>query len=286
MTKAISYIKMNGLGNDFVIVDLRINDIEFTTEQIIAISDRKTGIGCDQFITIQASPKGADIFMRIYNQSGGEVEACGNATRCIVALLAKELNKNHIIVATGVGFMPSDIDGEIVSVDMGLPRFLWQQIPLSEEFKDTRGIELQIGPIDNPILHTPAVVNVGNPHAVFFVDDDPDLYDLERFGPMLENHPIFPERANISIAQITAPNVIKLRVWERGVGLTKACGTAACATAVCAARTNRVEREVEINLPGGKLNLDWREGDDHIIMAGGFSFDGEGNIAQNLLDVN
>jgi diaminopimelate epimerase len=284
MTQTIPYLKMNGLGNDFVVVDNRQLNYQFLGNQIRAIANRENGIGCDQFIIMDKAPKDADIFMRIYNHDGGEVEACGNATRCIASLLAKETGKQEVIVATSIGLLPSYVDDEIVSVDMGAPLFAWDKIPLSEEFNDTRGIELQIGPIDNPVLHTPAVVNVGNPHAVFFVENDPDDYDLELFGPMLENHPIFPERANISIAQITAPNVIKLRVWERGVGLTKACGTAACATAVCAARLELTLREVAIDLPGGRLFLEWQDEDDHIIMAGPFENNGSGIIPNHLLE--
>ncbi len=286
MTKTIPYLKMNGLGNDFVVIDNRQLNYQFSSEQIRAISNRETGIGCDQFIIMDTPPSGADILMRIYNYDGGEVEACGNATRCIAAVISKELGKNNIIVATSVGFLPSIVNGDLVSVDMGKPLFAWDQIPLSEEFSDTTKIELQIGPIDDPILHTPAVVNVGNPHAIFFVKEDPDVYELELFGPMLENHPIFPERANISIAQVTAQNEIKLRVWERGVGLTKACGTAACATAICAVRLNLTNQEVAIDLPGGRLNLHWRKSDNHIIMSGAYSLDGSGIIPQKLLTLS
>ncbi len=284
MNKAIAYLKMNGLGNDFVVLDGRKNSISLSAEQIRNISNRQNGIGCDQLI-IMENPRqeNVDIFMRIYNYDGGQVDACGNATRCIAALMAEELGKNEIIIETNAGLLPAIIDEEIILVDMGVPKFEWQEIPLAEEFADTTGIELQVGPIDNPILHTPAVVNVGNPHAVFFVDNDPDEYDLERFGSLLENHPIFPERANISLAQITAPNQIKLRVWERGVGETKACGTGACAAAVCAARKEITGREVRIVLRGGSLDINWRASDNHIIMSGGFSLDDKGIIPPNLL---
>ncbi len=150
---------------------------------------------------------------------------------------------------------------------MGTPRFNWDEIPLSEPFHDTKGIELQIGPIDDPVLHTPSVVNVGNPHCIFFVDDV-DAHDLARFGPMLEHHPLFPERANISLAQVTGPGSLRLRTWERGAGLTKACGTAACAAAVAAARRGLTDRVVTVTVPGGDLVIDWREDDDHILMTG------------------
>ena len=163
------------------------------------------------------------------------------------------------------------------TVDMGKPRFGWQEIPLAEEFRDTRGIELQIGPIDTPILHTPSVVNMGNPHAVFWVDD-PYVYELEKFGPLLENHPIFPERANITLAAIKSRDHIVMRTWERGAGLTKACGSAACAAAVAAARLNRTDRKVRMSLPGGDLVIEWRERDDHVLMTGGVEFEYDGSF--------
>lgn len=275
---------MNGLGNDFVVVDARTSGARFTPEQIRRISDREQGIGCDQFIVMEpGSRNGADVFMRIYNAEGGEVDACGNASRCVAALVAKETTKSDVMIATNAGLLASHVDGDMVTVDMGVPRFAWDQIPLAEEFSDTTGIELQIGPIDAPVLHTPSVVNVGNPHAVFWIENDPDIYDLHLFGPLLENHPVFPQRANISIAQVLAPDRIKVRVWERGVGLTKACGTAACAVAVCAARTERSERKVTIELPGGSLDLEWRESDGHILMTGPWELDGSGELDERLL---
>jgi diaminopimelate epimerase len=226
---------------------------------------------------------GIDVFMRIYNAEGGEVDACGNASRCIAALVGEETGRSDVLIATNAGLLPSIVEKEMVGVDMGAPRFDWEQIPLAEEFADTTGIELQIGPIDAPVLHTPSAVNVGNPHAVFWVDEDPDNYDLHLFGPLLEHHPIFPEGANISIAQVVSPQHIKVRVWERGAGLTKACGTAACAVAVCAVRTDRSNREVTIELPGGSLVLEWRESDGHILMTGPWALDGSGELTDDLL---
>ena len=165
---------------------------------------------------------------------------------------------------------------DLYTVDMGPPKFGWQDIPLAEEFRDTRYIELQIGPIDAPILHSPSVVSMGNPHAIFWVDDV-NAHDLTRFGPLLENHPIFPERANITLAHIVDRDHITIRTWERGVGLTRACGSAACATAVAAARLKRANRIVQVSLPGGDLGIEWREGDDHVLMTGTatFEFDGQ-----------
>lgn len=284
MSEAVPYLKMNGLGNDFIVVDARQNGVRFTPDQLRKLSARETGIGCDQFIVMEPAPyEGADVFMRIYNEDGSEVDACGNASRCVAALIADERGQKAVAIATNAGLLPSEVDGDMVTVDMGKPRFDWEAIPLAEEFADTRGIELQIGPIDAPVLHTPSVVNVGNPHAVFWVKDDPDDKDLHLFGPLLENHPIFPERANISVAQVLTDDHIKVRVWERGVGLTRACGTAACAVAVCAARTGRTAREVTISLPGGDLHLNWRESDDHILMTGPWSLDGEGVLPEALM---
>ena len=166
---------------------------------------------------------------------------------------------------------------DLYTVDMGPPKFGWKDIPLAEEFRDTRSIELQIGPIDSPILHTPSVVSMGNPHAIFWVDDV-DAYDLGRFGPLLENHPIFPDRANITLAHVVDRDHITIRTWERGAGLTKACGSAACATVVAAARLKRANRIVQITLPGGELGIEWREGDDHVLMTGTATFEFEGRF--------
>lgn len=275
----ISYLKMNGLGNEFVVLDGRKKPIRLTADQVRWIGDHEQGIGCDQLIVMDPPrTPDTDVFMRIYNHDGGQVNACGNATRCIAGLLARETAKTSILVETGAGLLVCSIVGDTVSVDMGEPKFDWQSIPLSEEFGDTRGIELQIGPIDAPVLHTPSVVNVGNPHAIFWVMDDPDDYDLELFGPMLENHPIFPERANISLAQVLPKNQVKLRVWERGVGLTRACGTAACAVVAAGVRKGMTQRKIDVHLPGGVLAMEWRQKDRHIIMSGPWSLDGEGEF--------
>lgn len=284
MTDATTYLKMNGLGNDFVVVDARTQKFAVTSDQVRAIANRDTGIGCDQLIVMEApNMDGPDVFMRIFNAEGGQVDACGNASRCVAGYLAEQLGKDTIEIETNAGLLIGKIEGDQVSVDYGPPKFDWQLIPLSEEFGDTRGIELQIGPIDAPLLHTPSVVNVGNPHAVFWINDDPDNYDLHLFGPLLENHPIFPQRANIELAQVLGPDRIKVRVWERGVGLTQACGTGAMAVAVCAMRKNLVERNVIIDLPGGPLEVEWRESDHHIIMSGPWSVDGTGELPASLM---
>ena len=279
---AVAYLKMNGLGNDFVVIDARKRALNFTEDRVRWIADREQGIGCDQLIIMENAPSDdADIFMRIYNAEGGEVDACGNATRCIGHLMAEELGRAAITIQTNAGLLKSVKDGLQVSVDMGVPRLEWQLIPLAEEFEDTTGIELQVGPIDNPILHTPSVVNVGNPHAIFWVKDLED-YDLSRLGPMLENHPMFPERANITLAQVISPTHVKVKVWERGAGLTEACGTAACATGVAAVRKGFTEPKMDIELPGGILQIEWRESDKHIIMTGPYEIEGEGTLPAEL----
>ena len=179
--------------------------------------------------------------------------------------------------AVALARLPVEAQPNTVTVDMGTPRFGWQEIPLAEEFRDTRHIELQVGPIDKPVLHSPSAVNVGNPHAIFWVDAV-DAYDLARFGPLLENHPIFPERANISIAHVRSTSEMDLRTWERGAGLTLACGSAACAAAVSGARTGRTERTVTVNVPGGPLTIEWRETDDHVIMTGPAEWEWSGRL--------
>jgi len=274
----IPFRKMNGLGNDFVVFDARQSPVALDTRSIIAIADREEGVGCDQLIRIEPCDH-ADAFMRIWNCSGDEVEACGNATRCIASLLLDETLKAQITIATSAGVLVctrADTPGEI-SVDMGVPKFAWDQIPLAEEFADTRRIELQVGPIDNPVLYSPSVVNIGNPHCIFWVEDI-EAHDLSILGPFLENHVMFPQRANISLAQITGKDEIRLKVWERGAGLTRACGTAACAAGVAAPRLRKTGRDVIVTLPGGPLRIEWRERDDHIIMTGAYELEYEGMI--------
>ncbi len=275
--------KMNGLGNDFAVLDTRPRALPLSVGQARAIADRETGVGCDQVIAIEPSPAGADAFMRIWNHDGGEVEACGNAMRCVASVLAQELGRPNVSIQTSADMLSAVVNPDgTVTVDMGVPRFRWDQIPLSEEFHDTRTIELQVGPIDDPVLHSPSAVNVGNPHCIFWVDDL-DAHALDRIGPVLERHPLFPERANISLAQVTAPDAITIRVWERGVGLTRACGTAACAVAVAAVRKGLADRKTTVTLPGGPLQMEWREADDHILMTGPSELEYEGTLDPALL---
>jgi diaminopimelate epimerase len=275
--------KMNGLGNDFVVLDHRNDGFKIDTPVARAIADRDSGIGCDQLIVMAKSPR-ADVRMQIFNNTGGQVESCGNATRCIADLLFKETGKDTVLIDTKGGLLIATAnDDQTVSVDMGAPKFDWQDIPLAEEFYDTTGIELQIGPIDDPLLHTPSVVNVGNPHAIFWVEDV-EAYDLARTGPLLEMHPIFPQGANISLAKVDGDH-ITLKVWERGAGLTRACGTGACAAAVCAARKKLTGRKVTVTLPGGDLAIEWRKSDDHIMMTGPVAYEFDGQLPAELVTV-
>ena len=280
---AHSFRKMNGLGNDFVVIDRRSDALALPAEAVRAIADRAAGIGCDQLITIDPSSK-ADVFMRIWNADGSEVGACGNAARCVAGVVAADLGRPDVTIETEDQVLGAHTSADgLVTIDMGEPRLAWHEIPLAEAFHDTRWIELQAGLIDAPVLNTPAVVNMGNPHAVFFVDDV-EAIDLGRIGPMLEHHPVFPERANISVAQVLSPEHIRLRTWERGAGLTRACGTAACAAAVAAIRRSLTGRTVTVTLPGGGLVIEWREADGHVLMTGPYALDFEGTLPPALLE--
>jgi diaminopimelate epimerase len=268
MASNAPFARMNGLGNDIIVADMRGRaDRVFPAAAVALNADPATKF--DQIMAIH-DPRtpGTLNYIDILNSDGSKAQACGNGMRCVVQALAAETGQKIFTFETVAGILNAEehADG-LISVDMGVPRFGWQEIPLSEEFRDTRQIELQIGPIHAPVLHSPSVVSMGNPHAVFWVDRDVWSYELDRFGPLLENHPIFPERANISIAQVTARDAITIRTWVRGAGLTKACGSAACAVGVSAARTKRAERRVTVTVPGGPLLIEWRD-DDHVVMTG------------------
>jgi diaminopimelate epimerase len=223
-------------------------------DQIMAIHDPRT--------------PGTANYIEIINSDGTLAQACGNGMRCVVQALTAEQGRQNFTFETVAGILfGEERDDGMITVDMGTPKFAWFDIPLAEEFADTRKIELQIGPIDAPVLHSPSVCSMGNPHATFWVHDDVWNYALDRFGPMLENHPIFPERANISVAQVVASDKIILRTWERGAGLTEACGTAACAVVVNGARTRRTARSATVTLPGGDLFVEWRD-NDHVTLTG------------------
>ena len=283
MTEAASthFRKMNGIGNDFVILDARHHAIAMSEDRARAIANRQSGIGCDQVIVLEPS-KQADVKMRIWNIEGFEVESCGNASRCIADLLFGEKQATRATIDTKGGLLTADKAGEkLVRIDNGLPRFAWQEIPLSEAFHDTRHIELQVGPIDAPLIHSPSVVNVGNPHCIFWVKNI-DAVDLGKIGPMLEHHPLFPQRANITLARVDARDHVTIRVWERGAGLTKACGTAACAVMAAGFRIKLIDRKARVSLPGGDLFMECRESDGHILMTGPVSYDFEGELPPHL----
>jgi len=245
--------KMHGLGNDFVIIDARSEPIKIDGAWVRAVADRRTGVGCDQLILLERSDR-ADLRMRIWNQDGGEVESCGNATRCIFALTG--VNS----VETGGGILHGSSGGTEVEVDMGRPRFGWEDVPLAYPM-DTRSL-----PLAWDGLECPVALNVGNPHLVFFVDD-PAAVALEDLGPRIEADPAFPERINVNVARVTDAG-IELRTWERGAGLTLACGTGACATAVAAILSNRTQSPVRVSMPGGSLTIDWQS-DGPVLMRGG-----------------
>jgi diaminopimelate epimerase len=268
---------MNGLGNEILVVDLRGTTRVLAEHEVRAIAAAPE-TRFDQLMALhEPRSSGTAAYVRIYNADGSESGACGNGSRCIAWLEAQATGRRQLRFETTAGLLDTRVESiERITVDMGPPRFAWNEIPLRDEFKDTRYIELQIGPIDAPVLHSPSVVNVGNPHAVFWVDDI-EAYDLARFGPLLENHPIFPERANISLAHVVSPTAIRLRTWERGVGLTRACGSAACAAAVCGARVGRTERKVTVTLPGGPLEIEWTAA-GRILMTGPVEVEREGEL--------
>ena len=270
------FIKMNGLGNEIVVVDMRAQTGTIGASEARAAA-QSTGAPYDQLMALHAPrTPGTDAHVRIYNNDGSESGACGNGMRCVAELLFKETGKSALILETGAGLLTCwKGDRPLIStVDMGKPRFAWNEIPLAQEVEDTRAIELRIGPVDKPILHSPSVVSMGNPHAIFWVADVA-AYGLGKIGPLLENHPIFPERANISLAHVASREHLIVRTWERGAGLTKACGSAACACAVAAARLGLVERTVTVGLPGGELRIEWRASDEHVLMTGPVAYEYE-----------
>ncbi len=270
------FLKMNGLGNDFVVVEARSLPFEPTPDEVRALARREGGIGCDQVISI--APGGADMpLIRFWNADGDEVGACGNGSRCVAWLLMEATGSDAVSFETRGGQLQAWRAGDMkVSVDMGPPRLRWDEIPLAEEM-DTRGIELQVGPIDAPLLHTPGCVSMGNPHVVFFVADI-ETAPVREVGPLIEHHMLFPEGVNVGFAQIRARDHIRLRVWERGAGLTKACGTGACAALVAAARRGLTDRRATLELDGGELVIEWRETDNHVIMTGPVAMEFQGRL--------
>ncbi len=256
---------MHGLGNDFAVFDARQEPLAMTPALAAALADRHTGIGCDQLILVEPSEK-ADVRMRIWNADGSEVEACGNATRCVAALVGRDCT-----IETAGGMLAASPHGAGASIDMGEPRFGWDAIPLAYAM-DTDAL-----PVAWEVLERPAAVNVGNPHLVFFVTDISSI-PLDRLGPEIETDALFPKRINVNIAEIVDRQHIRARTWERGAGLTRACGTGACATAVAAIRAGLVASPVTVELPGGPLVIEWREG-GNIRMTGAATLAYTGQIA-------
>jgi diaminopimelate epimerase len=277
---ALPFLKMHGLGNDFVVIDLRDRPVSLTLPQRRWIADRRRGIGCDQLILLETpQQKVADVFMRIHNPDGGEAGACGNATRCVAAVLMDEKGAQHAIIETAAGLLDAeDVPNgrtRLIGVDMGEAHLDWRAIPLAQAC-DTLHVPVTIGPLSDPVC-----TNMGNPHATFFVADA-DAIDLKTLGPLLEHHKIFPERANIGIAQILSPEKLRLRVWERGTGITLACGSGACAAAVAAARRGLTGRTVEVVLDGGSLFIEWMA-DNHVKMTGPIATSFAGTLDRSLL---
>ncbi|WP_419757764.1 diaminopimelate epimerase [Acidisoma sp.] len=258
----ISFIKMHGAGNDFVVLDGRARPLGLTRDRIRWLADRRLGIGCDQLISLEPGTDGSEVFMRIHNPDGSEAGACGNATRCVATLIGRELRRGEVIIGTISGDLPSSIlDDGRVTVDLGAPRLGWSDVPLAMAL-DTLHLPLAEGAVADP-----AACSMGNPHATFFVPTVEGL-DVERLGPRFERDALFPDRANIGFAQILSPDRIRLRVWERGAGLTLACGSGACATLVNAVRRGLADRRAELLLDGGTLTIEWREADGHVLMTG------------------
>lgn len=255
--------KMNGAGNAFAIFDARDRKFAPSEAQLREIAET---MKADQIMAIEKDLR-ADAFLRFWNADGGEVKACGNGTRAVAHLLLEETGQDEVRIQTEADLLKgARAQDGLVSVDMGSPLLGWEDIPLSEKM-DVRGVDVKIGPMDDPYLYKPAVVSMGNPHAVFFVDDV-ETYDIPAIGPLVEWHPVFPEGTNVGFAQVIDRETIRLRVWERGAGLTLACGTGACAALVCAARAGKTEREAKMILDGGELIVRWDEASDHVIMTG------------------
>ena len=274
---AVPFARMNGLGNRILVIDMRGRNDRVTPDAAIALAaDPATDF--DQIMAVHdPASEGTTADIRILNRDGSAAGACGNGMRCVASALHDEHGGGPMTFTVGPQVLNAAFPSpDAIAIDMGRPRLRWDEIPLEEEFGDTTGIELQIGPIDAPVLHTPSVANMGNPHAVFWVGDV-WAHDLERHGSLLEHHPIFPEKANISLAHVTAPDALTLRTWERGVGITEACGSAACAAAVSAARKGLTGRRVTVTLPGGDLDIEWRE-DDHVVMTGPAEWEWSGTL--------
>ena len=276
------FLKMHGLGNDFVVLDARTAALDLTPERRRVIADRRLGVGCDQLIVLEPpTEREADVFMRIYNPDGGEAQACGNATRCVASVVMDERKTDQVTVQTVAGLLESQKTGmgsnglPVISVDMGLARLDWREIPVAQAC-DTNHMPVGIGPLQDPVG-----TNMGNPHATFFVDDAGAI-PLGELGPKLEHDRFFPERANIGVAQVLGEGRLRLRVWERGAGITLACGSGACAAVVAASRRGLVPRKADVVLEGGTLTIEWLR-DDHVLMTGGIAVAFKGELDRSLL---
>ena len=275
-----NFVKMNGLGNEIVIVDLRRSPSPIGAGEARAAARQER---FDQLMALYPARGDADASVRIYNNDGSEAGACGNGMRCLASLVSAQTGKAALNFETAAGVISCRRTGEgLFTVDMGVPRLRWDEIPLAKEMPDTRAIDLAVGPAGAPILRSPSAVNMGNPHAIFWVDDV-EGYDLRQIGPVVEHHPLFPQRANVTLAAVSARDHIVIRTWERGAGLTRACGSAACAVAVAAARLARTNREVTVTLPSGDLAIEWREADDHVLMTGPAAYEHDGRFDAALL---
>ncbi|MEZ5933491.1 MAG: diaminopimelate epimerase [Alphaproteobacteria bacterium] len=273
----LDFHKMHGLGNDFVIVDQRSGKLVLSAAQIRKIADRRRGVGFDQLLLLQPSDK-AHVFMRVYNPDGSESGACGNGTRCVARLMMEEQGLSSVLIETRAGILEAKPGLMGYSVVMGRPGLAWDEIPLARAM-DTLHLDIEAGP-----LKAPTAVNMGNPHAVFFVGDA-EAVDLAALGPGLEHHPLFPERANIGVAQVRDRNTIRLRVFERGAGITSACGSGACAAVVAAIRRDLVGPTASVLLDGGKLSITWRE-DGQVVMTGPASHSFTGSFQPEMLAVD
>jgi diaminopimelate epimerase len=276
------FLKMHGLGNDFVVLDARAAALDLTPERRRVIADRRLGVGCDQLIVLESpTERVADVFMRIYNPDGAEAQACGNATRCVASVVMDERKTDHVTVQTVAGLLDSQKAGvgsnglPVISVDMGLARLDWREVPVAEAC-DTNHMPVGVGPLQDPVG-----TNMGNPHATFFVDDAAAI-PLAELGPKLEHDRFFPERANIGVAQLLGEGRLRLRVWERGTGITLACGSGACAAVVAASRRGLVQRKADVVLEGGTLTIEWLR-DDHVLMTGGIAVAFKGELDRSLL---
>ena len=274
--EGLPFRKMHGLGNDFVVLDARARPMELTDVQVQALANRRTGVGFDQLLIIERAQGDGDAFMAVRNANGGVSSSCGNGARCVADVVMNDLDKDAVVLETLAGPISATRgDDGLVSVDMGEAKLGWQDIPLAME-DNTEHVDLVVGP-----LHNPVAVSMGNPHVVFFVDDAEDI-DLERFGPMIESHALFPKRTNVEVAEVLDRGHVRMRVWERGVGITQACGTGACAVGVAAARRQLTERDVTVTLDGGDLQIEWQD-DGHVIMTGPVSYSYDGLLRGDLL---